>query len=61
MCICVCVCCFVVNNYGVSIGLDTSTKSVCHVYCNGDENKVTDCDIQLGCSCHNVAGVDCSK
>ena len=37
------------------------TSTVCHIYCNGGEGKVTDCNIKRGCSCNNVTGVSCSK
>ena len=35
--------------------------SVCYVRCNGHEEKITECQIQLGCRCYNAVGIECSK
>ena len=47
--------------YSILVTGPTSTAAVCHIYCKGGEDNVTDCDIKLGCHCENVVGVSCSK
>ena len=38
---------------------DAST--VCYIYCDGDEDKITDCELKLGCYCDEAVGVECCK
>ena len=62
VCVCVCLCIHVHTSLLCYAFSYYSSIKVCYTYCNGHEDKLTDCHIDTGnCSSCYAVGISCSK